>query len=400
MRLHLQVFVSLLLMGTSIFAQKEAESDQLSRIEKELAEIKKIVKENGADDRDTFARFEFIAKGKIPAYSDVNCRNKLNDSIKIEKLIMSIKDGFIVEIQAVTKEGVFTNGNAPISVSTDRFSKNDLLIFNKTGKSIYVYSNEIFKYISYKPYTPDDINFEIDSKDSIQKLSKSVGINSVFDLRLFSDALGVFGGKSNGLAQTDVNFRQVIHSCNIFNSGWFMPMSYVKMNFNASKFDSKIGFSDSSTLNRSSLIQKNWLSFEISTNFTKVWFPKKTFNMLYLDIGAGINLSNIATPTDTVENLSFYYYPELGLDLQFGDNFGCNVSSRIIFNYNPQIEYGDFQKGKLFVRPSTTIYWNPKGNKANRIFGRVNYVIAPSEKQNSFMQLQFGYSVLFSSLMK
>ena len=374
---------------------------KLSRIEKELAEIKKIVKESSDNDSDTIGHFEFIAKRKIPTYERVKgVGYKIIDSVKIEKLIVSIKDGFIVEIQAVTKDAVFTNGRAPISVSSDRFSKNDLLVFKKGSQDIYVYSNQIFKYISCKPYVPDDINFEIDSVNNIQKLSKGIGINSVFDVRLFSDALGVFGGKSNGLAQTDINFRQVIHSKNICNSGWFYPLNYLKMNFNISKFDSKLGYSDSSNLSRSSLIQKNWLSFDVSTNLSKVWFPKKTFNLIYLDFGSGVNISNVAKSADTIQNVSFYFYPELGMDLQFEDNFGCNVSSRFIFNYNPQIEYGDFQKEKLFIRPSATVYWNPKGNKANRIFGRVNYVIAPSEKQNSFLQLQFGYSVLFSSLMK
>lgn len=124
----------------------------------------------------------------------------------------------MVDIQIFADNDIFTNQKAPIEVSQSRISKSDML---GNGQGNYIDIGEIIKYKSIKPYIPDNDYFTLTAKDSTHDFSKGVGLNTIFDLRLYSDALGVLGGKANGLVQTDAYFKQIFYRSNIFNSGIF-----------------------------------------------------------------------------------------------------------------------------------------------------------------------------------
>jgi hypothetical protein len=267
------------------------------------------------------------------------------------------------------------------------------------GQGNYIDINEILQYKSIKPFIPDNDYFTLTAKVSTHDFAKGVGLNTVFDLRLYSDALGVFGGKANGLVQTDAYFKQIFHRKNFYNSGVFI-FNYFKFNLNASKFDSKVAFTDSAKFSRTSLFQKSWLNTDLSINIINGWLAKKSLSSYYLDFGGGVSLSNLATSTDTTTITSPYFFLQPGIDLKIADNIGFDVVSRFIWTYSPQTDFNNQNGVRLLIKPTVGIFWNPVGNEASRIFGRVSYVVDTKEKNQNFLQLQFGYSLQLTSLVK
>ncbi len=77
---------------------------------------------------------------------------------------------------------------------------------------------------------------------------------------------------------------------------------------------------------------------------------------------------------------------------------------RGMVQYSPQSKFKDNTeinvRGTGFLRFAAEVYWNPFGDVANRVFGRVRYFLPTkeAEKKYHFAQVQFGYSVLLSKL--
>jgi len=84
---------------------------------------------------------------------------------------------------------------------------------------------------------------------------KYSGINTIFDIRMYTDGLALFGGEENGLAQTDFRFKQFIHRSNFFNAPVY-GLQYFKVNFNYSKFDSKDEYLNVTTFSNTEIIKK------------------------------------------------------------------------------------------------------------------------------------------------
>lgn len=376
---------------------------QLKEIEDQLADIKKIIKDNGKDQSSIVGTIilkkrESVTQHALNEDKDTtgNRYYDMKENIKIDSITILTKDGYIVEIQVFGNNDIFINQRAPIEISQSRISKSDML---GNGQGNYIEISEILKYRSIKPYMPDNDYFTLTAENPTHDFSKGVGLNTIFDLRLYSDALGVFGGKANGLVQTDAYFKQVFHRRNIFNSGIFI-FNYFKFNLNATKFDSKVAFTDSVNFTRTSLFQKSWLNTDLAVNIFNGWLGNKTLSSYYLDFGGGVSLSNLATPEDTTTITSTYFFLQPGIDLKIADNIGFNVDSRFIWSYSPQTDFNNQDSERLFIKPTVGIFWNPLDNEASRIFSRVSYCFDTKDKKENFMQLQFGYSLKLASLVK
>jgi len=128
--------------------------------------------------------------------------------------------------------------------------------------------------------------------------------------------------------------------------------------------------------------------------------PNKTLSYVYFDIGGGINLSNLGQSKDTITTTSYSLILEPGYEGKVADNIGFNISSRVFWNWSPQVDFLNYDVGRFFIKPSFGIYWNPLGSKANRIFGRVAFTVDTKDPGNSFLQVQFGYSLVLTKLIK
>ncbi|HTI91438.1 MAG TPA: hypothetical protein VL727_12670, partial [Puia sp.] len=323
---------------------------------------------------------------------------KTGRTILIERISLLLKDGYAVEVQMFSGGRKFTNSSAPVTISTRRFAHTDFLVNVKDDKE-YVKLQEVLSYDAFNSFYPDDSLIWLTHLHQADTLAKNVGVNSVLDLRLYTDALGTFGNTPNGIVQTDARFRQYLHRLNVKNTGLFLGQ-YLKLNFNASKFDKAQSYVDTSHFSRTALIQKAFINAEFAYNILNVWLEKKSVSIFYWDIGGGIGVTNLATVKDTSYVTTQNLYSEAGVNLRSSSNVGMDLYGRTTLQYSPQTSFHDQAGALWFFRLGGEVYWNPFGDQANRIFSRINYTFCTTnaEKKNQFFQFQFGYSVLLSKL--
>lgn len=378
---------------------QEISNDTIPEISKLTAKIEyltKLVEKNNDDvTQDVGKIITHKSLKSITISILIDKKEQTVGEVDIDYISIMIKNGCILEIQAVSDKRVFSNKWSPIAVTTSRMNNNDKL-YSNSNLDEYIKIADILKYVSIKPYLPENSNFIL--KQGEEKiLKRGVGLNSIFDLRLYTDGLAVFGDKPNGVFQTEANFKQILNRGNIKGTG-IIPFHNVKFKLNASKFDSEFAVVDSVSFNRSDLYQRSWLNSSVSLNVLNWWLGNKSPSSFYTDIGTGLNVAKLAKVMDTTSVISYSFFIEAGLDLNVSDNIHANFSSQFILNHSPQTDFNNQNKKIVFINPQIDISWHPLGNTASRIFGRISYVADTSDKKNHFMQLQFGYSILLSEL--
>jgi hypothetical protein len=327
-------------------------------------------------------------------------KRKTGRTVLPDRVSLLIKDGYIVDIQVFCGGKIFTNTKAPITLTMARFSKTEFL-FNLKDDGESVILHDVVNFISANPFIPGDTLVWLTPTSKSDTLSKNVGVNNVLDLRIYTDALGIFGQAPNGIIQTDARFKQILNRSNFPNRGLFWGQ-YLKLNFNASKFDSKNSFEDSSHFSRTGLMQKSFINAEVAYNLLSDWAIRKTLSTVYWDVGGGLGISKLAGVKDTNSVITQNIFTEFGLNLKSSSNIGLDLYGRLLLQYSPQTSFNGQGNALWFARFGGEIYWNPFGDEANRIFARINYVFAlkHDEKQQQYSQLQLGYSVLLSKLKK
>ena len=383
-------------------SKADSVTSKLEKINSKLDYVLERIRNNGNDEKQFIGVISMKNDTPIKIYDYSKQQNKSIETptVKIDKVTMLIKDGYIIDLTAYSKYEKFTNTKAPIAISSRRFSKLDYLQnINNTSKSILL--KDFLNFDPESSFLPEDGFIILTKEKKADSLYRNVGINTLLDLRLYTDALSLFGKESNGIAQTDIRIKHILHRINVKNTGAFLG-HYFKFNLSAAKFDSKNNFIDSAKFSRTSLIQKSWLNAEVAYNLLTTWIEKKSLSTFYLDIGFGINASNLALKTDTGSIIGQNIFVEIGLNLKSSDNIGLDFSTRLISNYSPQTPFADGNNTEKILKFGTEVYWNPLKDKAGRLFGRVNYIMSTlnSDKKNNFLQVQLGYSVLLSKAIK
>jgi hypothetical protein len=154
-------------------------------------------------------------------------------------------------------------------------------------------------------------------------------------------------------------------------------------------------------VSRTALIQKSFVSAEVSTDLLHWNLSYKSINNGYLDAGGGVHETSVTDNNgDTTTALTAEWFLETGVNIKSSDNAGFNLYCRLIDNYSPQTAGNT--KGRFFFKIGAEVFWNPWNSEANRLFARMNYLVATRQKDkpSDFFQLQIGYSVLLSSLIK
>jgi hypothetical protein len=379
--------------------KENSDSVKLEKINSRLEDILAKIRKNENEEK------QFIGVIRMNSDSPINVypyKKKQQEEmvsatkVEVKKVTLQVKDGYIVDINVYTNSGSFTNTESPITISTRRFAQKDNLRGIQDNKLCIVLKD----FLVFEPvntYLPEDGLITLDTKNKSDSLFRNVGVNTVMDLRLYTDALSLFGKESNGIAQTALRITHILHRQNIKNTGGFLG-HYFKLNLNAAKFDSKKGFVDSAAFSRTSFLQKSWINAEIAYNILTTWIERKSLSTFYLDIGGGINASNLALKTDTITITGQNIFAEIGVNLKSSDNIGVDLYSRLTANYSPQTSFAGGKTAEKILKFGGEAYWNPLKEKAGRIFGRINYVMSTvnSEKKNHFFQIQLGYSLLLS----
>jgi PKD repeat protein len=382
---------------------------QLNEINAQLDQIRKIVSEN-SDDANipvgtlSVCKWQDVEKHTVEknSFSFLKSSKKKKSSnsptkIPIDSVCLQIQDGCILNIQVYSKGIKFTNKRAPIEISTRRFSQDDKLFSTKIS-SEYIILNEILCFDEKDPALPDDeSSFLLTPKEPSRVLYKAVGINSVLDVALYTDALGTFVGKPNALIQTDVGLKQTIHRRNFRNSSVYM-MNYFKINVGLSKFDSKVAYTDTARFSRSTLYQRSWFVTDVQLTLLNGRLQNKEMSRWYIDGGGGFFISNIAATLDTFSAISTYYFLQPGFNFSTGNVWGVGVYGRFTFHHSPQTDLYDPRIERTFLRIGGHLYWCPVKSPASKIFTRINYTVDPRDKKKQFVQWQIGYSIKLSSV--
>ena len=230
-------------------------------------------------------------------------------------------------------------------------------------------------------------------------LTRDAGINSILDLRLYTDGLATFGRESNGLVQTSASFKHIIHRNNYPNTGWFTPLHYMKFNVDLRKFDSQFSSTDTTDFTRSTYLQRNWLSSELAFSLYNIWVEKKSLSSFYIDGGAEIFLSDLGIDDNIETTISYAFFIQPGFDFRVSKNFGSDLSWKFFWHYSPETDFNDQNERRPFLDTKFDLFWNPLGDRSSRIFGRVSHTIDLDTK-DSFFQLQLGYSLRLTDLIK
>ena len=389
-RLGILLLLTTLLVKTSFSQQDSVTKAQIAQILKLLTDSNDKQKIGVLDYKLT----AYLYYGEDHAF-------KSNKTITIDSISVLIKDGFIFDINVYAGDSKFTNKKAPIGLTGKRFTKEDFLenIFTE-GESILLRELILPKFDN--SFIPEDGFFWLTPSNKSVILERSIGINSVLDLRLYTDALGLLGNESNGLIQTDARFKQIIHRSNISNKGLFAPGQYIKINLTASKFDSKKKFVDISSFSRTELFQKSYVNAEAAVNLFGGWLPSKSLSSFYLDFGGAVNTGKVARKTDTINITTSNWFGEAGVNLKSSNNIGADLYIRLIKQSSPQTDFDNQGKIYTFWKLGAEVFWSSKSDRANKVFGRFNYVSSTNEvdRKNHFLQVQIGYSIILSKLKK
>lgn len=378
--------------------QKENKLDSsINALSFKIDDLRKKVEQSKDSDKENTGVFFYDTLKKVPIYTP-NWK-KTARTIVVDKITMLIQDGYIIDVQVFSGNKVFTNYYAPITVSGKRFSAfySDYL-HCKSDTNEYIILQSALSYVPLSTFFPEDKLYILDNTHARDTVFRNVGVNTVVDLRLYTDALATFGDEANGIFQTDIRVKQFFHRSHQWNRG-LKALHYIKINFTASKLDSKNSFVDSSDhLSRSALYQKSKINAEVLVNIISSWLGRKTLNNYYVDFGAGYNTVNLARSKDTIPINVLSIFLEGGIAIRSSSNIGFDFYSRFSNQFSPQTDFNSQDKKVLFLRMGGEVYWNPFGDAANRVFGRINYTIGlnQSEKKNSFSQVQIGYSTLLS----
>lgn len=407
MKTKLLLTIGFLMVSVAVWAQTDTNTisdKEIDQYEKIKEKIKAMSDKIANADKEKIA--DLVFSKKVTVYSVVN-KEVIKQEADVSKVYIDISDGVIkiVDVELESFSEKFTNLRCPIGLTARRFEKNiDKLYMVQSKNSKWIELQELIHLINWKQYLPDDIEITYYPKDSdFIPLYKNAGINTVFDIRLYSDALAFLGQEKNGLAQTDFRFKQFIHRSNFPNHSFFL-LQYFNINFNYAKFDSKDEYINEKSFSNADLLRKRYVNAEVSLNLLNTYIGYKLLNKFYMDAGSGVGLNKLAKTNN--DSLSFTHtniFIEAGTNFKFGSNGGVNLNIRALRLFSPSTtSYNDELNSNYFnyMKYGAEIYWNPQGNLSSRLFVRGNYIEPTSStyKKDGFLQIQVGYSLLLSEM--
>jgi hypothetical protein len=400
-------------------SNKDILETKINDLQKSLKEIKKII-ESDKGTSTTVGIFKLFKVEQIDVYvCDGACKSKtkrLADfKVNIEQVIIDISNGVITDIQVETKKNrTFTNPLAPIEVN--KFERCDLLTFKHGLNKYYIQTCDFINFQRNGYYIADDNRFVLTKKDETKALAKNTGINSVINVKIYTDLLGTFGGEDNGLIQTEANFKTPITTTNLKNTPFFL-FHYFTANLSISKFDNKFKYTNllytkndtivsgmdttyikaDTTFSKQILNQRSWFNFDIGFNILSMYLSHRSKNNLSLDFISGFSLSNFTTNSDTLIVALPYIGFNPSMKIIPAPNIGIILSSQFVWQFCPQLESKGYGASKFIISPELELFWNPSKSPGSRIFTRIKYVTMGGEKEPFFLW-QLGYNLSLSEI--
>lgn len=328
--------------------------------------------------------------------------------ITIDSIRIHVVEGTIRKIYVFSGTNYrFSNEQVPISITKFEDRLGDIFIENGDHKK-YVYLGDILDYRKEGENTliPDDVTFTLKpgSETNKKKIEKSSKL--AIDLKAYSDMLGVFDDKPNGLVQTEGSLKIITQTQNTIPNVPFYLFQYVQPYFGLARFDNTFKQTDilaDSTVNRMSMLQRSSFTFGVNLNLLKYY--TKNGGGVELNGGYQYNRTDLFRNTDSTKlgvslNSIFLRAP---LKIKFSRNVGFNYTPAIYFQ-NPQFststEYLKNLSRNTIIQNEFFFFFNvDKNDKNNKVFIRFNIFSNLTEKGNDYNQLQIGYERSLSDLL-
>lgn len=393
--------------------EEETVEQKLSDIEKALKIIQSKVSDVDEDEEvGTMILFKtkvkiFVEQDRKKARKNVSGGTD-EQEVEIEKVLFNIKDGVIVDIQIITTDHrTFTNYYSPLRLNLFNESGHYATYLNTEGKIERLYLNRCLRWVRKHGFNPKDQYFEMNKDVTSYVLKRGVGINHIIDLNLFTDLPALFSNKANGVTQTEAYARIITNTSNIkrfvLGDGKIrspiIPFKFFSVKASFAKFDSDYGTTVlDENFSRQELLQKATIYVDLTTNLISTWIPRKSPTWFNLNVGGGIYSSNLTVEQDTSNVIMPFMYVDPVFELRGASNFGMDLSFRFMFQRAPEVE--DYEGWHQIFRPQITLFWHPSNSPANRVFARAVYFQDQKEQDESFFQLQMGYSLRLSDVIK
>jgi len=321
------------------------------------------------------------------------------------------------------------------------------------GKNTFIKLGDVFKY-NFIPqnytddFSPKDtcIRFKLNKNEYTFPIKKQ-SMSSAFDIRVYSDLTGLFGDLPAGVIQTEA----VAHFK--LNTNWPRKTSiklfnYFEPSFNYASFKDEYSnlfinefkWGQDTVINIDALDLQRYSNYNsgININFARIGI-KKLSSTLDINIFGNIlntNLSyntvdsanvNLAT-TDTIvaigqSNINKNLYSVVyGTNLRWRamqlQHFGVDVSIKLyglglinsgedyrLVNYTSIDNFEEIKSVKqgnlvFFYNPSITIFYKPNIGGSGSMFFRSTYFGCFGDNVNSYLFIQFGYSVSINDIIK
>lgn len=342
-----------------------------------------------------------------------------------------------IPVEILQKYVVLRNAY-PIGLSTL-----DILDYNNKKLNLYAIVNQkkcsvpLSEVLSfYRPelksqrrdYSPADTSFTVIKNNSLQTITlKGESSSDLFEIKIFSDFIGIDGTSSNGLIQTEFSKEMYLNSNrrlifqNQIRSAYFGFMSYIKPSFTLSKIEktNKYYYLDynNDTAYIPTLSLKEYeiynVGFDVNTVLISLPFVKSN---LYIDPGLYFGRTGISDSTYTyILHDSILSVNKRGINTW---SFSTNLRAVVQTDERYFFEIGGFYRYTSMIN-NEIIQTSAVGNytKANfceksligmeffggyvpniksngRLFFRYRYTYSIGSK-DGYNQLQLGYSYYF-----
>lgn len=319
----------------------------------------------------------------------------LNDTIDVDHVKISIKNGVVVHVHIFTKKEEVFETNKPITLNGIN-SRKDLITSKNAEVQKYVKLSDLLLYIPN-----DQTNYFFDNEitltpnDSSKTLVKGSGINQSMDLRLYTDVLGTIRANNNATVLSEINAKLPIHNSNIGNSHFYL-FKEVSLNFAISRFDDQYEHLPIKDFSRNRMYQFSWFNTKVNVSVGSLANYKNN-NSYSLDFITGFNTTEVI---HSDSNVTSHTLPFIGnqasIRINSSKNFRMHFNIPFYFQYGDELNRIEQDAGIEFIAaPEVEAVWHPKGNKFSSFFGRCRLVSMKGGGYDFFMA-HFGYNLSLS----
>jgi hypothetical protein len=322
---------------------------------------------------------------------------------KIKRVEITFANGAIGRrvLRVELEDGsVFFNRWAPINLPKfDKRKTDELRFYDKREpyKQQYIELGDVLDYHYFGHFNyPADGTIILTPDKVKDTLRVGSSLNSLLDMSIYTDLLGLIGNKPNGLIQTEIAGNFISNSGNVKNAD-IVFHNFMRPYVRLSKFDSRFKSLDSANLkvgpngdtaNRTYLNQISYFQGGLLANVVR--FGLGVNQLIYLNIGTDINLVN-ADSSYKKDVLFFNFYPEVNYTITRLRNFGMDGSLR--FMWQKVSDAAPFANKEMIhiVRPQVTLYYYPSKDQASKMYVRFNYFNNLDDNKYNFTQFQIGF---------